>query len=66
MWFIRNENGRSGGTGLLHGILNGSEDGKVKVSATGLLGVGTTNDIGTWNCVSCGVLAIAIGEGKVP
>ena len=43
---IRNEDGGSGGTGLLHGIADVGENGKVKVSRAGLLGVGTTNDVG--------------------
>lgn len=43
---IRNEDGRGGSSGLLHGVADVGENGKVKVSRAGLLGVGTTNDVG--------------------
>lgn len=46
--FIRDENGGSGGTGLLHGIGDIGEDGKVEVERAGLLGVGTTDDVGAY------------------
>lgn len=46
--FIRDENGGSGSAGLLHGIGDIGEDGKVKVKRAGLLGVGTTDDVGAY------------------
>lgn len=42
---IRNEDSRGVGTGLLHGVADAGENGTVKVGRTGLLGVGTTDDI---------------------
>lgn len=65
---IRDEDGRGGGAGLLAGILNVGEDGEVQVSAAGLLGVGTTDNVSAWGCVSSySVFAIAIGgREKVP
>lgn len=43
---IRDEDSRSSSTGLLHGIRDVGENGAVEVSSTGLLGVGTTDNIG--------------------
>lgn len=42
----RDEDGRGSSSSLLHSIGNILEDGLAKVSLSGLLGVGTTNDIG--------------------
>jgi hypothetical protein len=43
---IRNEDSGGSSAGLLHGFANVGENGTVKVGRAGLLGVGTTDDIG--------------------
>lgn len=42
----RNEDGRGGSASLLDGVGDGSEDGLAQVCLSGLLGVGTTNNVG--------------------
>lgn len=44
---VRDEDSGSSSAGLFHGIRDIGENRTVKVSTAGLLGVGTTNDIGT-------------------
>ena len=43
---VRDEDGRGSSTGFLHGIGDVGENGEVEVSSAGLLGVGTTDDVG--------------------
>ena len=45
---IRDEDGRGSGAGLLASILNVGEDRTLQVSAAGLLGVGTTDNVSAW------------------
>lgn len=44
---IRDEDSRSSGASLLHGIADVGEHRAVQVRRAGLLGVGTTNNLGT-------------------
>lgn len=46
--YVRNEKSSGGCAGLLYGLADILEDREVKVSAAGLFGVGTTDDLGAW------------------
>ena len=44
---VRDKDSRSGSTGLLHGVTDVGEDRSVQVCRAGLLGVGTTDNLGS-------------------
>lgn len=44
---LRNEDGRSSGASLLYGVRNGGENGEAKVCLASLLGIRSSNDLGS-------------------
>lgn len=52
---IRDKDGGSGSAGLLDALLDIGEDGETEVLLAGLLGVGSTDDLGACACVSIAV-----------
>lgn len=44
---VRNEDGRGGSSGLLHGIAHCSENWSVQVCSSSFLGIRSTDDLGT-------------------